>query len=409
MARILFLSGRDVTAYGSIGRVHPLLKQLSSQHEIVIFNTRHYWKWKTRSPSQDYKAFLSDISEIVEGYPIRHGDAYINEALNLIPNFFKINQLLNRGNFDLIINYNYLFFELIRLTRRVKQPVIFEVADYMPEMVGGPQHSRLPLGTMAAKTVNYLMDAGIRNSDLVIVNTKLLGDYAQKTGARDVKLLSNGVNLDAEALKNLDRTQKRQACGLKENDLVLGSIGSIWGPVKFGTAMRAVKHLNEQGQSVKLLIGGDGVSLPLAKEEAAELNIEDKVIFLGRVPFAERFDYMAAMDICLLPYEISPLIKVTRPLKLFEYMAVGKPVLSTPIPEVQRLFPETEFPQITYANDVDTFVASVNTLLNRLQKPEVHQAIEKAKKLVYEQYTWNIIFEEYAQIITSTLDKRHNP
>jgi len=55
---------------------------------------------------------------------------------------------------------------------------------------------------------------------------------------------------------------------------------------------------------------------------------------LGRRPYAELPRYLAGFDCCLIPFLASPLTAAVSPIKLYEYLAAGRPVVSTPLPSV---------------------------------------------------------------------------
>ena len=58
---------------------------------------------------------------------------------------------------------------------------------------------------------------------------------------------------------------------------------------------------------------------------------------LGRKPYAELPRYAKAFDVALMPFKLNELTLAANPLKVREYLAAGLPVVSTAIPEVERL------------------------------------------------------------------------
>ena len=56
--------------------------------------------------------------------------------------------------------------------------------------------------------------------------------------------------------------------------------------------------------------------------------------WLGARDYEQIPHYIAAFDVCLIPFEDNELTRAVDPLKLYEYLAVGKPVVSTPLPRV---------------------------------------------------------------------------
>ena len=60
------------------------------------------------------------------------------------------------------------------------------------------------------------------------------------------------------------------------------------------------------------------------------------VKLLGRKPYDEVARYMAAMDVLIMPWNDSEWIKACNPIKLKEYLAVGRPVVTTDFPALGR-------------------------------------------------------------------------
>lgn len=61
------------------------------------------------------------------------------------------------------------------------------------------------------------------------------------------------------------------------------------------------------------------------------------VRWLGAKPYAEIPRYLAHFDVCLAPFASSALVESINPLKVHEYLAAGRPVVSTPLPELEPL------------------------------------------------------------------------
>lgn len=79
---------------------------------------------------------------------------------------------------------------------------------------------------------------------------------------------------------------------------------------------------------------------------------------LGTRPHSALPAYLAAADVCLIPFTISPLTSAVNPVKFYEYLAFGKPVVATPLPE---LLPFTSVCHL--ATDSSAFIAAISTAL----------------------------------------------
>ncbi|WP_422002624.1 glycosyltransferase [Reyranella sp.] len=68
--------------------------------------------------------------------------------------------------------------------------------------------------------------------------------------------------------------------------------------------------------------------------DRSEKVIPDNVMFTGEVPYAELPAWLREFDVALIPFKLTELIQCTNPVKMYEYMAAGKPVVATAMPEV---------------------------------------------------------------------------
>lgn len=127
-----------------------------------------------------------------------------------------------------------------------------------------------------------------------------------------------------------------EAAGLGETPLpadiadlprpVVGFVGGIdahtFGPELFLDIARALP------EATFMLVGG--CSLP---EDWCTLP---NVRLFGQRPYAQVPEYMAAADVLIMPWNRSEWIRACNPVKLKEYLAVGRPIVSTPFPELER-------------------------------------------------------------------------
>jgi teichuronic acid biosynthesis glycosyltransferase TuaH len=91
----------------------------------------------------------------------------------------------------------------------------------------------------------------------------------------------------------------------------------------------------------------------LPKEDAESLQRTGRVHLTGAVPYAEVPEYMRAFDVCITPHRMTLFTESLNPIKLWEYLAAGKPIVSTDVAgfrglsgagthrTVRRSFPES--------------------------------------------------------------------
>ena len=100
---------------------------------------------------------------------------------------------------------------------------------------------------------------------------------------------------------------------------------------------------------------------PVVKIDPAHLPRRDNIHYLGGKPYSELPAYMAGWDIALLPFALNESTRFISPTKTPEYLAAGRPVVSTPIRDVVRPYGSADLVQI--AETADEFCAAVERAL----------------------------------------------
>jgi glycosyltransferase involved in cell wall biosynthesis len=106
---------------------------------------------------------------------------------------------------------------------------------------------------------------------------------------------------------------------------------------------------------------------PAARDPLARLRRIPKVNCLGRRPYSDLPRFMRRFDVGLIPFRISPLTTAASPIKLFEYLACGLPVLSTPLPEVRR------FGNVVVVAKPERFVDAAEEIVTRGEEPQARE------------------------------------
>lgn len=122
------------------------------------------------------------------------------------------------------------------------------------------------------------------------------------------------------------------------------------------------------------------------------------VSFLGRVPCEQIPHLCASFDVCLLPWRMNEWIESCNPLKLFEYMASGNPIVSVPICEVKDRYSDI----VAVAENKEQFCRAIETELDNDTDRRKTLRIETAKR-----HTWNNHILRLSSIITDAL--QNNP
>ncbi|MFC1850925.1 glycosyltransferase [candidate division CSSED10-310 bacterium] len=162
----------------------------------------------------------------------------------------------------------------------------------------------------------------LSKADLVTVSSKPLQEKKAKHHSR-VILIPNGVEFDHfHRAWSSHLAEPSELRSISHPRIIYIGVINEW----FDTDI--FRHcVDEHPHWNFLLIGIDVIGL-------ARKENKSNVFFFGRKPYQELPDYLAHSDVCIIPFKITPLTIATNPIKMYEYLAAGKPVVSTPLPEV---------------------------------------------------------------------------
>ena len=122
--------------------------------------------------------------------------------------------------------------------------------------------------------------------------------------------------------------------------------------------------------------GGSVVMIgPTAKIDPTQLPRRANLHWLGQRSYAELPAYVKAFDVCLMPFALNDATENINPTKTLEYMAAGKPIVSTPVADVVRNFT----PIVQVANSHDEFVALCRQAAAAPDTRQIVRGIERAR------------------------------
>lgn len=202
-------------------------------------------------------------------------------------------------------------------------------------------------------------DALIRQADLVTTVSHGIIDRFRERGHGGVNLLPNGVDLEAFAPSG-GSTPGMPADLAAIPAPRLGYVGSLHPQVDYGLVAELASARRDWNF---VFVGGlAGVNDKRMKDDLKRIERLPNVHFLGERDRSAVPSYVANMDVNLMLYRVSTeaWVKAGYPLKLHEYLAVGRPVVSTPIMVAQ------EFDQVVrIAEGVDDWIRAIAQALDR--------------------------------------------
>jgi len=174
-----------------------------------------------------------------------------------------------------------------------------------------------------------------RGADCVLAVTEVLAKRVEAVGVNREKIvvIPNGINPDHFG-SEFDNEQAKRRLGL-EGRLVLGFTGFLrdWHGLE-----KVVELLASANPGWHLLIVGDGPARDALEKRAMTLNVTNRLTITGVVGRDDVAAHVAAFDIALQP----AVVDYASPLKLFEYMALGRPVVAPAQPNIMEILVDGE-------------------------------------------------------------------
>lgn len=212
--------------------------------------------------------------------------------------------------------YNLFLFAGIWARRRFGIPLLLEVNAPIAEERA--KYDGIALERMANWAQRHIW----QGADYVLPVTHVLGSMVRAAGVPQEKIIviPNGIN-EEHFTSIPEVTRIKSGLGL-EGRMVLGFTGFVrtWHGLD-----RVIRWMAEQAQrDLHLLIVGDGPARPELETLAQNLGINEQVTFTGLVQRDSIPDLVAAFDVALQP----AVVAYASPLKLFEYLAMGRAVIA---------------------------------------------------------------------------------
>jgi glycosyltransferase involved in cell wall biosynthesis len=222
--------------------------------------------------------------------------------------------------------YNLFLPSGVWAARRYKLPLLLEINA--PILEERSRYDGLSLTRLARWSQAYAW----RNADVVLPVTQVLGDIVASYGVdpKRIVVIPNGIN--GERFESApDVEAAKRALGL-DGRLVLGFTGFVRDWHGLDKVLDLIAGDPPESRR-HLLVVGDGPARAGLERQARELGIENRVTFTGIVGRDDVARYVAAFDIALQP----AVVAYASPLKLFEYLALGKAIVGPAQPNIEEI------------------------------------------------------------------------
>jgi glycosyltransferase involved in cell wall biosynthesis len=237
-----------------------------------------------------------------------------------------------------------------------------------------------------------------------VVVTNFLQKYVLKEGVspKKVSILLNGISLENTLVDQEKLSTIRSKLEVNETDFVILYMGFLY---DFAGLKEIIEYYNHQVSSgklnIKFIIVGDGGIYKELLNYTKE--IDAKWVFMtGKVPFFEITEYIQLADLCLMSFALNNVTKDITPVKIMEYMAMKKPVLSNSLPSVVREIGENN--GVIFTKNQYELIESIGELAGK--KESLKKIGIQGFDLIKKHYIWPKILNRLKAIILSLIKEK---
>ncbi len=306
-------------------------------------------------------------------------DKFFKKALYTVASVRTLRRLVREHEPDILVLYNlpqYLY------TLFIRKPVVFDYADdYIAmlkhELKVGKSHLFVWLG-------EAILQRLIRRSVLITCVSHVL---VEKVHHRNVVLLANGAeDLTADTFSGAER------------EINPGPVVGYVGAFEYFIDIPLMLQTAERMKHCTFLFVGAGRDYAWTKDEITRRGLQN-VRLTGAVPHEQAMRYVAQMDICLNLFTDGEVTEGASPIKVFEYLAARRPVISSPIPALKLIDPEGD--ALFYAKTVDDVTINADAILADSALRARH--VTKGAEIVKSGYTWTTLARRFVSEIQRSL------
>ena len=343
--------------------------------------------------------------EVLQGVHVRRLDeqrhqgaglgTYLREYLSfLVRSGWAAVRLHRRHRFGLVQVHSlpdFLVFAALPL-RLVGVPVLLDLHEAMPEFFV----TRFP---RAANPISHRLlllqeRLSIAFATHVLTVNEAMGDRLRGLGVGDDKL---SIVINSPSLERFDAEAYPQRVFREDGMLKLVYAGALTPIYELDVAIRAVALVAAERPDldVRLDLYGRGDSEEELRALTAELGIRGRVTFHGRIPIDDVPAAVAAADIGLAPTRLDRFTAMTLSTKVYEYAAMGKPVVASRLPLVERTFPEGTVARYEPSDAAGMAAAIIDLADHPIRRAE---AVDGSQDVVREA-AWEREAERYVAIV----------
>jgi glycosyltransferase involved in cell wall biosynthesis len=228
----------------------------------------------------------------------------------------------------------------------------------------------------------------LRAADRIVVVSEVLRRQLVAAGVSAERVLVNPNGVDPRRFRpDASGVRVRQRLGLGST-LVVGFSGTFGAWHGIPTLAAALPMVIEARPAVRWLLIGDGPLRAVIDDAVARHRLGERVCRIGLVPHKDMPAYLAACDVLVSPHgrQADGGEFFGSPTKLFEYMAMGRPIVASAVGQIADVLVDEESALLVPPDDAQALCGAIVRLVdNACLRVRLGSAARQAAE---QQHTW---------------------
>jgi len=295
---------------------------------------------------------------------------------------FALGRAIGRTRADMLVTRDLgVASALLEVPRRLRPPLVYESHGYAPDVAAALPELVATATRPSARKLRRLADREARvwrrADGYVTITAGLRADLERRHGTRErIAVVPDGVRAGDRAA----------AAATRASQPVVAYAGHLYAWKGVDVLLEA---LARTPGTHGLIVGGHAEEPDLARVKALadRLAIGDRVTFTGMVDPGRVAGLLSQADVLALPNPASAIsTRFTSPLKLFEYMAAGRPIVASDLPAIREVLEHEVNALLVTPGDAGAMARAIERLL---ADPDLASRLARAALDRVPEYSWD--------------------
>jgi len=395
---------------GSDRRIFEIMKRLSHKHEVhfIIFppvrillnNTpknkdKFHLHLQRKTVTENHEGIIGHFISIPTKISLMwQYSVVVGYLLTSILIFIKTSKILRKVKPNIIVlNYPSPYTGLLGFLegKLWKKPVVLDFNDLIAQYTISLLN--LKKNSFKAKLLILIQHYIIKKSQKIIVPTQFIKKYtvALRASEKNITVIPNGVDPKNFDSSKYDVAEMKIRLGLG-NEKTCFYCGRLDEWAGINIISKLCKIAKDKKLNAKFVLVGSGAEKAVYKEN---------VILLGEISYEKIPPILTTADVILIPFPNNEVSHAASPLKLYEGMAMQKPVIASKVSGIEEVVSDGENGFLADPNNINEWVEKLETVF----KSETLAAKigKNARRTVEERFDWTLLADQFEEVLNAVI------